>query len=203
MTGQLLWFPQAGVAETAIHTHVTAALDDGSELRFIDPRTFGEWYVTDALEADGLPSDFTRLGPDPITDGITPRGLARRLTGHKVPLKAALTDQRVVAGIGSIYADEICWAAKVRPDRRTDTLTADETARLARSAKTILLRAIELRGSSLRDEQYRDLMGELGDYQRRHNVYDQAGRPCRRCGTVISKISFGARVAYCCEGCQH
>jgi formamidopyrimidine-DNA glycosylase len=203
MTGQLLWVPDPNNAETALHTHVVAGLDDGSELRFVDPRTFGEWYLTDGVEPDGLPSDFARLGPDPINDGLTARLLAKRLSGHRVPLKAALTDQRVVAGIGSIYADEICFAAKVRPDRRTETLSNEEIAALARSAKAILTRAIGLRGSSLRDEQYRDLMGEPGSFQKRHNVYDRAGQPCRRCKTLVSKISFGARVAYCCQGCQH
>jgi formamidopyrimidine-DNA glycosylase len=171
-------------------------------LRFVDPRTFGEWYVTDVVDAEGLPADFARLGPDPIVDGLTPRVLAGRLARHKVPLKAALTDQRVVAGIGSIYADEICFAARVRPDRRTDSLSSDEIARLARAAKAILRRAIDLRGSSLRDEQYRDLMGELGGAQRRHAVYDRAGQRCRRCGGTVTKISFGARVAYCCDSCQ-
>jgi formamidopyrimidine-DNA glycosylase len=200
MTGQLLWVADPA-ADTAPHTHVVVGLDDGSELRFVDPRTFGEWYLTDAAE-DGLPADFTRLGPDPIVDGLTPRLLASRLFGHQVALKAALTDQRVVAGIGAIYADESCWAARLRPDRRTDTLTSEEIGRLARAAKTILVKAIELRGSSLKDEQYRDLMGEMGSYQRRHNVYDRAGQPCKRCKTPISKITFGARVAYCCEGCQ-
>ncbi|MGH9171476.1 MAG: bifunctional DNA-formamidopyrimidine glycosylase/DNA-(apurinic or apyrimidinic site) lyase [Acidimicrobiales bacterium] len=201
MTGQLLWVDDP-TSPRAAHTHVVVGLDDGSELRFVDPRTFGEWYVTDAVDAEGLPSDFARLGPDPIVDGLTAATLAARLGRHKVALKAALTDQTVVAGIGSIYADEICFAARVRPDRRTDTLSRQEIGRLARAAKAILARAIELRGSSLRDEQYRDLMGELGSFQSRHKVYDRAGLPCRRCRASVSKIAFGARVAYCCESCQ-
>jgi formamidopyrimidine-DNA glycosylase len=185
------------------HTHVVARLGDGSELRFVDPRTFGEWFVTDDVGPDGLPLDFGRFGPDPLVDGLSAKTLRGRLAGRSVPLKAALTDQRVVSGIGSIYADEICFAARVRPDRRTETLDDEEIGRLARAARRLLAKAVELRGSSLRDERYRDLMGDLGSYQSRHNVYDRLGKPCRRCGTPISRVRFGARVAYCCEGCQH
>jgi formamidopyrimidine-DNA glycosylase len=179
-----------------------AQLDDGSELRFVDPRTFGEWFVTDDLGTDGLPADFARFGPDPIVDGLSSKVLRERLAGHRVAVKAALTDQRVVSGIGSIYADEICFQAKVRPDRRTDSLSSEEIARLSRSASSLLRKAVELRGSSLRDERYRDLMGGLGSYQSHHKVYDRLGQACVRCGTAISRVHFGARVAYCCEGCQ-
>jgi formamidopyrimidine-DNA glycosylase len=184
------------------HTHVVGRLADGGELRFVDPRTFGEWYVTDDVGPDGLPADFARFGPDPLVEGLTAKTLRQQLDGHKIPLKAALTDQRIVSGIGSIYADEICFAARVRPDRRTDTLTPAETAAISRATLRLLRKAVHLRGSSLRDERYRDLMGSLGSYQLHHNVYDRLGQPCLRCGTPISRVGFGARVAYCCEGCQ-
>jgi formamidopyrimidine-DNA glycosylase len=203
MSGQLLHVPEPKGVPKPPHTHVVATLDDGSELRFVDPRTFGEWWVTDDVAADGLPHSFGRLGPDPLTDGLPPRVLAARLAGHRTALKAALTDQGVVAGIGNLYADEICWRAKVRPDRRCDTLTPEEVARLSRQAKAVLASAIEHRGSSLRDARYRDLMGEVGSYQTRHEVYDRAGEPCSRCGGPIERVAFGARSAYCCPSCQH
>jgi formamidopyrimidine-DNA glycosylase len=211
MSGQLLFVAAPDSGDTAgmlqfpplvKHTHVVARFSNGSELRFVDPRTFGEWFVTSDVGEDGLPLDFARFGPDPLVDGLPARILGERLARHRVPVKAALTDQRVVSGIGSIYADEICFAARVRPDRRTETLSADEVARLARSARRLLRDAVELRGSSLRDERYRDLMGDLGSYQSRHKVYDRLAKPCKRCGTPISRVRFGARVAYCCEGCQ-
>jgi formamidopyrimidine-DNA glycosylase len=202
MSGQLLWAADPEAAPLTPHTHVVAKLADGSELRFVDPRTFGEWYLTDEVGPDGLPEDFARFGPDPLVDGLGARVLRERLAGHKVPLKAALTDQRVISGVGSIYADEVCFAARVRPDRRTDTLSVDEIRRLARSISAVLGKAVELRGSSLRDQRYRDLMGELGSYQGRHQVYDRAGEPCGRCGATVTRVRFGARVAYCCEGCQ-
>jgi formamidopyrimidine-DNA glycosylase len=191
-----------GLPPVEKHTHVVARFSNGSELRFVDPRTFGEWFVSDEIGPDGLPLDFARFGPDPLVDGLPARLLRQRLAGHRVPVKAALTDQRVVSGIGSIYADEICFAAKVRPDRRTETLTADEVSSLAAAARSLLRKAVELRGSSLRDERYRDLMGVMGSYQSHHRVYDRLGQPCRRCGTAISRVRFGARLAYCCEGCQ-
>ncbi|MGA8681195.1 MAG: bifunctional DNA-formamidopyrimidine glycosylase/DNA-(apurinic or apyrimidinic site) lyase [Acidimicrobiales bacterium] len=205
MSGQLLWLADpddVSLPQAPAHTHVTARLGDGSELRFVDPRTFGEWYVTDDIGPDGLPADFARFGPDPLVDGLTVNVLRQRLAGHRVALKAALTDQRVISGIGSIYADEICFAARVRPDRRTDTLLRGETARLSRATSGLLAKAVQLGGSSRRDERYRDLMGGLGSYQLHHSVYDRLGQPCGRCGTPISRVRFGARVAYCCEGCQ-
>ncbi len=202
MSGQVLWVAAPGLEPLEAHTHVVVRLDGGSELRFVDPRTFGEWYITDDVDPSGLPADFSRLGPDPILDGLRASVLREQLNGRRVALKAALTDQRVVAGIGSIYADEICFASKLRPDRRTETLSRANVTSLARNTRRILINAIELRGSSLKDERYRDLMGELGTYQLRHRVYGRAGQRCFRCGATVAKVAFGARTAYCCEACQ-
>lgn len=203
MSGQLLHVPTPRRVPKAPHTHVVARLDDGAELRFVDPRTFGEWWVTGDVGPDGRPTLFDALGPDPLADGLTQATLARRLAGHRTALKAALTDQRVVAGIGSIYADEICWRARVRPDRGCGSLAPEEVRELARHARRVLSAAVEHRGSSLRDARYRDLMGELGSYQLRHEVYGRAGEPCSRCGSPIERVRFGARSAYCCTSCQH
>jgi len=105
-------------------------------------------------------------------------------------------------GIGSLYADEICFRAKLRPDRSGGSLTAPESASLAKSARAVLREAVRSRGSSLRDLRYRDLAGSFGSYQDRHAVYDRAGEPCQRCGNRIVRLKIGARSAYCCEGCQ-
>ncbi|MHB1987148.1 MAG: bifunctional DNA-formamidopyrimidine glycosylase/DNA-(apurinic or apyrimidinic site) lyase [Acidimicrobiales bacterium] len=201
MSGQLTWVGEPASVPTSRHTHVVAALDDGSELRFVDPRTFGEWFVTAELDGHGMPAALAGLGPDPLVDGVGVRVLRERLGGKRA-LKAALTDQRVIAGIGSIYSDEICHAAQLRPDHRVDDLGPDELRRLARHTNAVLSAAVRLRGSSLRDASYRDLMGALGRYQSSHRVYDRAGEPCPRCGHEISRIKFGARSAYCCESCQ-
>jgi formamidopyrimidine-DNA glycosylase len=203
MSGQLLWTGQPTSVPTAAHTHVVVGLDDGSEVRFVDPRTFGEWFVTDELRADGLPELFDRLGPDPLVDGLDERRLRERLQRRRSAVKVALTDQSVVAGIGSLYADEICFAARILPTRRCESLERSEIGALATATRRILRKAVALRGSSLRDERYRDLMGDLGGYQARHRVYDRAGEPCSRCGGTVVRARIGARSAYCCEHCQH
>jgi formamidopyrimidine-DNA glycosylase len=202
MTGQLLFFGGKDKPPLAAHTHLTVALDDGSELRFVDPRTFGEWFVTSSLDDRGEPLELEHLGRDPLLEGLPSAYLASRFAGRRARLKALLTDQRVIAGIGSIYADEICFRAKLRPDRLGGSLTPAELASLARAARSVLGEAVKSRGSSLRDKRYRDVAGELGSYQGRHAVYDRAGEPCPRCGRAVVRLKIGARSAYCCEGCQ-
>ena len=202
MTGQLLFFDTKDKPPLAAHTHLTVALDDGSELRFVDPRTFGEWFVTSGLDDRGVPLELEHLGRDPLLEGLPSAYLASRFAARRARLKALLTDQSVIAGIGSIYADEICFRAKLRPDRLGGSLTPAELASLARAARSVLGEAVKSRGSSLRDKRYRDVAGELGSYQGRHAVYDRAGEPCPRCGRAVVRLKIGARSAYCCEGCQ-
>ncbi len=202
MSGQLTWVERPAEVAPPNHTHVVVGLDDGSELRFTDPRTFGEWFVTDELGAGGLPAIFDLLGPDPIAEGLSTTELAGILANRSSALKTVLTDQRAIAGIGSIYADEICFAAALRPDRPARSLSRDEVRQLAAKLRSVLRAAVKARGSSLRDAAYRDLMGELGGYQARHCVYDRAGEPCRRCGGRVTRVRFGARTAFCCPDCQ-
>jgi formamidopyrimidine-DNA glycosylase len=201
MSGQLLHVADP-VEPLAPHTHVRMGLDDGSELRFVDPRTFGEVYVTDETGPDGLPVELERLGPDPIVDGLQAAELARIFSRRRLAVKAALLDQRIVAGIGNIYGDEICSRAKVRPDRRCDTLTPAEVRRIASATASVLGEAIEARGSSLADARYRDLMGELGEFQHRHAVYGRESLPCSKCGTAIVRTKVAGRSAFYCPRCQ-
>jgi len=202
MTGQLLHVAGPERPPLAAHTHVLLELENGSELRFIDPRTFGEWFVSRELDAHGIPAELSHLGRDPLSEGLPAAYLSARLAGRRASLKALLTDQRIVAGIGSIYADEICFRARLRPDRAAASLDAAEIASLARAALSVLRAAVKSRGSSLRDLGYRDLMGGFGTYQARHAVYDRAGEPCPRCGHTVVRLKIGARSAYCCESCQ-
>ena len=202
MTGQLLHLSGEQRPPVAAHTHVLVGLDDGTELRFVDPRTFGEWFVTSEVDSRGIPSELAHLGRDPLLEGLPVAYLAAHFAGRRVRLKGLLTDQRIVAGIGSIYADEICFRARLRPDRSGGSLTTGEVSLLAKKARAVLREAVVLRGSSLRDRRYRDLAGELGSYQERHAVYDRAGETCRRCGNQVVRIKIGARSAYLCEGCQ-
>jgi len=202
MSGQLLHVHGPSRPPLAPHTHVVMALGDGTELRFVDPRTFGEWFVSTDVDRRGVPLELGHLGRDPLLDGLPTAFLAARFSGRRASLKALLTDQRIVAGIGNIYADEICFRAKLRPDRAGGSLTAAELAVLAKASRAVLREALRLRGSSLADSRYRDLEGGLGSYQDRHAVYARAGEPCVRCGGHVVRIKIGARPAYCCEACQ-
>jgi formamidopyrimidine-DNA glycosylase len=202
MSGQLLHIAGSPRPPLEPHTHVVAELDDGTQLRFVDPRTFGEWFVSSDTDARGVPAELTHLGRDPLLEGLPAAYLRANLAGRRAPLKALLTDQRIVAGIGSIYADETCFRAKLRPDRPGGSLSPAEITALARAARSVLREAVASRGSSLRDQRYRDLAGGLGSYQGRHAVYDREGEPCPRCGRPVVRLKIGARSAYCCEGCQ-
>jgi formamidopyrimidine-DNA glycosylase len=202
MTGQLLHLAGDERPPLVAHTHVRVSLDDKSELRFVDPRTFGEWWITSDIDARGVPAELSHIGRDPLLDGLPASYLASSFAGRRAPLKALLTDQRIVAGIGSIYADESCFRAKLRPDRAGGSLSAAEISALARAARAVLRDAVSSRGSSLRDQSYRDLAGGLGSYQGRHAVYDRAGEPCPRCGRAVARLKIGARSAYFCEACQ-
>ncbi len=202
MSGQLLYVEEPVTVPAVAHTHVVAGLSGGSELRFVDPRTFGEWFVAAGGDARGVPAELAHLGRDPLLEGLPAAYLADALAGRSAPLKALLTDQRLVAGIGNLYADEALFRAELRPDRPGGSLSPDEVRTLARSIRTVLGSAVRLRGSSLRDLRYRDLMGAYGSYQARHAVYDRAGEPCERCSAEVVRLKIGARAAYFCPGCQ-
>lgn len=200
MSGQLLHCP-AGDPLPA-HTHVRLVLDDRSELRFVDPRTFGELFVAAEHDARGRPLALGTLGVDPVVDGIDARRLGGLLAKRRTNLKAFLLDQHALAGIGNLYADEILFRARLRPDREAGSLTAPEARRLAKAIRDVLDEAVALRGSSLRDARYRDLDGGLGDYQGRHAVYARTGEPCVRCGRPILQARLGGRSSHFCATCQ-
>jgi formamidopyrimidine-DNA glycosylase len=200
MSGQLL--AASARAERDKHTHVVFTFNHGAQLRFVDPRTFGELFVTapDHLE-DAVP-ELAHLGFDPLDEVMSWTRFADLLYAKKAKLKPVLTDQRFVAGIGNIYADEILFAAGLRFDRSSESLTAQEVRRLYRAMLEILQDAIKHRGSSLADEQYRDLFGEIGDFQSQHKVYDREGQACRRCRSPIVRIKSGGRSTFLCTQCQ-
>ena len=199
MSGQLLVAPSTS-SPVAPHTHVRLALDDGRELRFVDPRTFGEVAVVDPAALAAEAPDVAALGPEPLELDVA--GFDARLRPRRRQLKALLTDQRVVAGIGNIYADEIAHAAGVRHSRPGSTLTRPEVARIHAAVHTILPAAIAARGSTLSDAQYVDLGGLGGGYQERHAVYGREGQPCARCGRPVVRITWAGRGTYFCRRCQ-
>ena len=117
-------------------------------------------------------------------------------------MKQLLMDQKFISGLGNIYSDEVLFAAGLRYDRSSDSLSSQEVRRLYRAMVETLQDAIKHRGSSLADEQYRDLFGEVGDFQNQHKVYDREGEPCRRCRSPIVRIKQGGRSTFVCEQCQ-
>jgi formamidopyrimidine-DNA glycosylase len=184
------------------HTHVVITFTQGGQLRFVDPRTFGEMFVTttDAL-TEQVP-ELAHLGFDPLEDVMSWARFGQMLAERPTALKTLLMDQKFVAGIGNIYSDEILFSAGLRYDRLSDSLSAQEIRRLYRAMVETLTEAVKARGSSLADEQYKDLYGETGDYQGQHQVYDREGQACRRCRNAVVRVKVNGRSAFLCEHCQ-
>jgi formamidopyrimidine-DNA glycosylase len=153
---------------------------------------------------DGGPAvpELAHLGFDPLEDVMSWEKFWVLLSSHKSGLKALMMDQEFVAGIGNMYADEILFAAGLRYDRLSNSLSSQEVRRLYRSMVEVLTEAVKHRGSSLADGQYRDLFGEVGDYQGQHQAYDRDGQACRRCRATITKVKSSGRATYLCEHCQ-
>ncbi len=185
------------------HTHAVITFTQGGQLRFVDPRTFGELFVS-AAPAEGEPAlpELAHLGFDPLEEIMSWEKFWVLLSSHKAALKPLLMDQDFVAGIGNLYADEILFAAGLRYDRLSNSLSSQEVRRLYRSMVETLTEAVKRRGSSLADEQYRDLFGAVGEYQDQHQAYDREGQACRRCRSVIVKVKSGGRSTYFCDPCQ-
>ena len=197
MTGQLLHKVPEDVARP--HTHVVLSLDNGTELRYSDPRRFGRLLLgteADLVAARALP----RLGPEPLGDEFTPRALHRRLRGRRAPLKLLLLDQSVLAGVGNIYADEACFRARVRPDRPAGRLSLERVRRLHAAVRESLRLGIANRGSSVDD--YVDVYGARGRQQEELQVYGRGGQPCFSCGAPLTLVRLGGRSTVFCRRCQ-
>jgi formamidopyrimidine-DNA glycosylase len=195
MSGQLLRADPADAMPK--HAHVVITFRHGHQLRFVDPRTFGELFVTTAAVPE-----LAHFGPDPLDQTMKAEHLAELLAPRRTKVKALLMDQRFLAGIGNIYSDEMLWSAGIRYDRPAASLSTEEVARLYQAMVDTLEQAIVHRGSSLADAQYRDLFGAIGDYQSRHQVYDREGQPCPRCGTTIIRVKANGRSTFFCTKCQ-
>jgi formamidopyrimidine-DNA glycosylase len=201
MSGQLL---RAKSAKEPLekHTHVVLTFTQGGQLRYVDPRTFGELFVTRGDELEQDVPELAHLGFDPLEDVMSWTRFGELLHARRAKLKPLLMDQRFLAGVGNLYADEILWAAGLRHDRSSDSLSSQEIRRLYRAMVETLQEAIKHRGSSLADEQYRDLFGDAGDFQSLHKVYDREGQPCRRCRSPIVRVKAQGRSTFLCEQCQ-
>lgn len=176
------------------HTHVVWTLDDGSRLLFTDPRRFG----LVRLAPEGPAPIWEHLGPDALA--LRAGDLhARAVRTHRA-IKAALLDQRFVAGVGNIYADEALFASQIHPARPAHQMTDDDAKRLAAAIRRILRQAIARGGSTIRD--YRDGSGNPGSFQRRHKVYGRADQPCTRCGGRLLGTQIAQRTTVFCSVCQ-
>lgn len=199
MSGQLRVARPCDVAIP--HTHVVWSLDDGHEVRFVDPRTFGQMFRSVVPGPGARPVALAHLGPDALTE-LEPDRLASALVARRVRLKVRLMDQTAIAGLGNIYTDEILFRAGVAGSRPAGSLSDPEVERLAAACRSVLTAAIAAGGSSLADAQYVDVFGVPGRYQRAHAVHARAGRPCPVCGSPIVRERFGDRFGYSCPRCQ-
>jgi formamidopyrimidine-DNA glycosylase len=197
MTGQLRIVDEVAALEK--HTHAVFFLDDGRQLRYRDPRRFGRLLL--GTEGELLASKkMPRLGPEPLDPEFAADELYRRLRKRRAPVKAVLLDQKAIAGVGNIYADESLHRAGVRPTRLANTVTKKSARRLHESLRDSLQAAILNRGSSV--DTYRDAWGEMGGQQEKLLVYGRAGEPCLTCGRLLSSVRIAGRTTVYCKHCQ-
>ncbi|HLH77717.1 MAG TPA: bifunctional DNA-formamidopyrimidine glycosylase/DNA-(apurinic or apyrimidinic site) lyase [Candidatus Binataceae bacterium] len=182
-----------------IHDHVRMALDDGSALVYNDPRRFGLLLAVPSSRLEQI-EELRGLGPEPLGTEFNAGYLARVARGRQTSIKALLLDQRVVAGIGNIYAAEILFAAGIRPQRRAGRLSRAELARLAAVTPAILRAAIGKGGTTFRN--YRDSRGQPGRFAPLLKVYGRAGERCYICGTTVLNRIVGQRASAYCPRCQ-
>lgn len=194
MTGQLLI--ASPETEMRKHTHAVLRLASGRELRFVDPRRFGRLAVVRLDEQNG--SGFASPGDEPL-ESQSDRFI--ELFRHrKTPVKSALLNQKLLSGVGNIYADEALFRAGVRPRRRASSLTRPEFEKLHAGLRKVLRQAIKLGGSSIND--YVDAEGREGFFQLKHRVYGREGKPCLVCGTPIKRVIIAGRSSHYCPHCQ-
>jgi formamidopyrimidine-DNA glycosylase len=181
------------------HDHVEFTFDDGSRLVYNDPRRFGLLKLVARAEVESI-VELKGLGPEPFADEFNADYLWRVSRGRKAAIKNLLMDQRVVAGVGNIYASEILFRARVRPSRRAGRVTRAEVERIARITAEVLREAIGSRGTTFRS--YRDSRGQPGRFASKLRVYDREGKPCLECATPIRAIVIGQRSSFYCPHCQ-
>lgn len=205
MSGKMTMQPDIKSYVPLKHDHMIVHLSDGGGVVFNDARRFGMVFLTQEEVLHNHPA-LAHLGPEPLSNNFSGPVLMERLRGKKVPLKIALLDQRVVAGVGNIYASEALHLSHISPLRPAGTLKLKEAEALTSTIRDVLVRAIKAGGSTLKD--FRQSDGSLGYFQHRFSVYDKEGEACPCCGpngrkkAVIHKIVQGGRATYYCPLCQ-
>lgn len=183
------------------HDHVIFHLGGGARVTFNDPRRFGALDVFSAAQEPNHKL-LRHLGPEPLGNGFNAEILALRLAGRRSPIKTALLDQRIVAGLGNIYVCEALYQAGIHPERPAGRISAARIGKLSTAIRDVLLEAIDAGGSSLRD--HRQASGDLGYFQHRFRVYDREHQPCQttKCGGTITRIVQSGRSSFYCPRCQ-
>jgi formamidopyrimidine-DNA glycosylase len=210
LDGDLTWVTHLGMSGRIqisdrlepVETHANVLIDlaSGPQIRFVDPRTFGfmNVFTPDEFAA----SSIAALGPDALDELPRSRVLADMLGRRAAPIKAILLDQRFVAGLGNIYADEVLFRAGVSPHRSGASLTSDEVQAVRAAIRPILKAGLDAGGTSLDDLAYLLPDGRAGDYMARLNVYGRHGMDCNRCGTPVTSTVLRGRTTHWCAGCQ-
>ena len=180
------------------YVRAVVTLDDGSDVAYRDVRRFGTWQLLEPHEVE--PFLGTRLGEEPLGRRFTARTLGERLAGRRAPIKAALLDQRTLAGMGNIYVDEALWRARIHPLRPARDLDHDDLKHLHRAVRRALEVGLARQGSTLRD--YRLPDGSGGSMQNEFHVYGRRDEPCDRCGTLIARTQVAGRTTWFCPTCQ-
>jgi formamidopyrimidine-DNA glycosylase len=199
MTGQFLWLEQPG--EPCSHTRVRLWNDAGAELRFVDTRSFGQmWWVPPGQPPEAVITGLQKLGPEPFSEAFSASYLAQRLAGSSRPIKSALLDQSLVAGVGNIYADESLFLSGIAPHTASGRLGLAQLNTLHRALVDVLNTSIGAGGTTFSD--FRDLTGTNGNYGNAAWVYRRGGEPCRVCGTPIRRDRLGGRSSHWCPQCQ-
>jgi len=182
------------------HSHLKFYLDNSKILAFSDVRKLGKVWIGKIAEVENL-ANFKNLGPEPLNKSLNLSKFIKLIQFKKRKIKQLLMDQTVIAGIGNIYSDEALWLSKIYPLTLSQDLTKIQLKTLLRAIKSVLKKSLKLRGSSMRD--YRDIVGNQGNYYEQRLVYHREGEPCLRCGTKIRRIKIGGRSAHYCPQCQY
>ncbi|CAA9352173.1 Formamidopyrimidine-DNA glycosylase [uncultured Microcoleus sp.] len=199
MTGQLLWVNRSEPLQK--HARVRLFFEGNQELRFVDQRTFGQmWYVPAETEVSGTVIGLKLLGPEPFSDEFTTEYLTRKLHRRARPIKTALLDQALIAGLGNIYADETLFLSGVMPTTLCADLTAEQIGRIHTAIIQVLQKAIASGGTTFSN--FLNVQGVNGNYGGVAWVYNRAGQPCRTCSATIERIKLAGRSTHFCPACQ-
>jgi formamidopyrimidine-DNA glycosylase len=203
MSGQLLVQPKG----TPVHKHLRASFllsanrlsRIQNEIRFIDQRTFG-WVSIEEYVGD-VPTSVAHIAADPFEADFDLSKVIKKIRKRKSAIKPTLLNQEIISGVGNIYADEALWRAKIHPEVICEDLSVAQVKRLIKSAISVMSEAILAGGTSF-DDQYKNVNGESGYFERSLAVYGQSGEPCPRCGSAIARIAFANRSSHFCQRCQ-